>query len=38
MHRYPQMLEKYAPIHEQILASHTGHWILTAEQIREIIS
>jgi uncharacterized protein YfbU (UPF0304 family) len=38
MNRYPRMLEKYAPIREQIMASHTGNWILTAEQIKEIIS
>jgi uncharacterized protein YfbU (UPF0304 family) len=38
MSRYPRMLEKFAPIQEQIIASHTGIWLLTAEQIREVIS
>jgi hypothetical protein len=38
MSRYPRMLEKLAPIQEQIIASHTGIWLLTAEQIREVIS
>jgi len=35
---YPRMLERFAPIRQQILASHSGNWILTADQIREIIS
>jgi hypothetical protein len=35
---YPRMLEKFEPIRKQILASHTGDWQLTAEQIREVIS
>jgi hypothetical protein len=35
---YPRMLEKLEPIKKQILASHTGDWRLTAEQIREVIS
>ena|ERR1700691_5048142 len=38
MHRYPRMLEKFEPIRQQILASLTGNWLLTAEQIREVIS
>jgi len=35
---YKRMLTKFKPIEEQILSSGTGRWILTAEQIREIIS
>jgi uncharacterized protein YfbU (UPF0304 family) len=38
MSLYPRMLNKFEPIREQILASHTGNWLLTAEQIREVIS
>ena len=38
MSLYPRMLAKFEPIQEQILASHTGNWELTAEQIREVIS
>ncbi len=37
MSRYPRMLEKYEPIKEQLIAG-TGHWQMTAEQIREVIS
>jgi hypothetical protein len=32
------MLAKFEPIREQILASHSGRWLLTAEQIRQVIS
>jgi len=35
---YPRMLEKYEPIREKMLASHTVNWLLTAEQIKEVIS
>jgi uncharacterized protein YfbU (UPF0304 family) len=35
---YPRMLAKFEPIRKQMMASHTGDWQLTAEQIREIIS
>lgn len=38
MSRYPRMLANFEPIKEQIVASHSGNWQLTAEQIREIIS
>jgi uncharacterized protein YfbU (UPF0304 family) len=37
MSLYPEMLAKFKPIHDQILASH-GNWQLTAEQIRDVIS
>ena len=37
MDRYPQMLERYEPIKEQIIDSHTGKWQLTAEQIKTVI-
>ena len=37
MRRYPQMLERYEPIKQRILDSHTGNWQLTAEQIKVVI-
>jgi hypothetical protein len=37
MHRYPQMLERYEPIKQEILDSHMGKWQLTAEQIKTVI-
>jgi uncharacterized protein YfbU (UPF0304 family) len=38
MSLYPRMLEKFEPIRERIIASHSGKWLLTADQIKEIIS
>lgn len=35
---YPRMLAKFEPISKEILASRTGNWLLTAEQIKEVIS
>jgi uncharacterized protein YfbU (UPF0304 family) len=35
--RYPKMLKRFEPIWEQLLASHSGNFDLTAEQIKEII-
>lgn len=37
MHRYPKMLERYEPIKQQIIDSHTGKWQLMAEQIKTVI-
>lgn len=35
---YPKMLENFEPIREKLMASQSGNWLLTAEQIREVIS
>jgi uncharacterized protein YfbU (UPF0304 family) len=35
---YPHMLKKFKPIGDQLKASGNMHWLLTAAQIREIIS
>lgn len=37
MQRYPQMLERYQPIKQEILDGHMGKWLLTAEQIKTVI-
>ena len=37
MSLYPRMLAKFQPIRQKILASCSGNWQLTAEQIREVI-
>lgn len=34
---YPQMLKRYEPIKQRILDSHSGNWLLTADQIKEVI-
>ncbi|MGA3328212.1 MAG: YfbU family protein [Terriglobia bacterium] len=38
MSLYPRMLKKFEPIQKQLMASHASPWLLTAEQIKEIIS
>jgi len=38
MKLYPRMLRNFEPIKQQILDSHSGNWLLTAEQIRKVIS
>ena len=35
---YPKMLERFEPISQQILASHSGNWSLTADQIKKVIN
>jgi uncharacterized protein len=38
MTRYPKMLTNFQPIRQEILASHSGNWLITAAQIKQIIS
>jgi uncharacterized protein YfbU (UPF0304 family) len=38
MTTYPHMLENFAPIKKEILASGGKSWLLTADQIRQVIS
>ncbi len=38
MSLYPKMLNKFEPIRQEILTSHSGNWLITAEQIKEVIS
>jgi hypothetical protein len=35
---YPEMLKRFEPIKQQILNSHSGNWILTADQIKKVIN
>ena len=35
---YPKMLERFEPIQQAILDSHSGNWILTADQIKKVIN
>jgi uncharacterized protein YfbU (UPF0304 family) len=35
---YPRMLERFEPIRQQILDSHSGNWIITADQIKKVIN
>jgi|HubBroStandDraft_2_1064218.scaffolds.fasta_scaffold01583_4 uncharacterized protein YfbU (UPF0304 family) len=37
MSRYLLMLERFEPIKQEILAGLAGNWLLSAEQIREVI-
>jgi len=37
MSLYPRMLKRFEPIEKKILDSHSGRWILTADQIKEVI-
>lgn len=37
MSLYPEMLQRYEPIKQKIVDSHTGNWQLTAEQIKIVI-
>ena len=37
MQRYPEMLKRYEPIKQKIIDSHSGNWLLTAEQIKVVI-
>ena len=37
MSLYPKMLERFEPIQQAILDSHSGNWILTADQIKKVI-
>jgi hypothetical protein len=37
MRLYPKMLERFEPIQRAILDSHSGNWILTADQIKKVI-
>jgi uncharacterized protein len=38
MSLYPKMLERFEPIRQQILDSHSGNWIITADQIKKVIN
>jgi uncharacterized protein YfbU (UPF0304 family) len=38
MSLYPKMLERFEPIQRAILDSHSGNWILTADQIKKVIN
>jgi uncharacterized protein YfbU (UPF0304 family) len=35
---YPKMLERFEPIRQAILDSHSGNWIITADQIKKVIN
>jgi uncharacterized protein len=37
VHRYPQMLERFEPIKQEIMNSHMGNWQLSADQIKTVI-
>ena len=37
MDRYPQLLERFEPIKQEIIDNHMGNWQLTAEQIKTVI-
>jgi uncharacterized protein YfbU (UPF0304 family) len=38
MSLYPKMLDRFEPIQQAILDSHSGNWIITADQIKKVIN
>ena len=38
MSLYPRMLSNFKPIHDGIMASHSGNWLLTADQIKQVLA